>query len=163
MRKRVAGWALVPVLVIVTFSAAAQERPPSVAESLPSGITALAPSPPSGAPPDAASVARGTVLYETRLGCAPCHGLTGRGGPPRPPGPRPAAAAGAAANPNDLSFAERSTASCSVSVAGTGGMPLSGRPTRRKATRPCPASGCIARADLVRSGALFGPPRPVSP
>ena len=85
MRKRVAGWAFVPVLVIVTVAAAAQERPPSVAESLPSGITALAPSPPTGAPPDAASVARGTVLYETRLGCAPCHGLTGRGGPNNAP------------------------------------------------------------------------------
>ena len=85
MRKRVAGWAFVAVLVILTVSAAAQDRPPSVAESLPSGITALAPSPPAGAPPDAASVARGTVLYETRLGCAPCHGLTGRGGPNNAP------------------------------------------------------------------------------
>src|SRR4051812_19501780 len=85
MRKSVARWAFVPVLVVVTVFAAAQERPPSVAESLPSGITALAPSPPTGAPPDAASVARGTVLYETRLSCAPCHGLAGRGGPNNSP------------------------------------------------------------------------------
>jgi cytochrome c oxidase cbb3-type subunit 3 len=85
MRKRVARWAFVPVVVLVTVLAAAQERPPGVAESLPSGITALAPSPPAGAPPDAASVARGTVLYETRLSCAPCHGLAGRGGPSNAP------------------------------------------------------------------------------
>ena len=49
MRKLVAAWAFVPALVIVTVFVAAQERPPSVAESLPSGITALAPSPPTGA------------------------------------------------------------------------------------------------------------------
>ena len=85
MRKLVAAWAFVPALVLVTVFVAAQERPPSVAESLPSGITALAPSPPTGPPPDAASVARGTALYETRLSCAPCHGLTGRGGPNNAP------------------------------------------------------------------------------
>ncbi|MEO7270473.1 MAG: cytochrome c [Vicinamibacterales bacterium] len=85
MRKRVAAWPVGAAFVVVTVLAAAQERPPSVAESLPSGITALAPSPPAGAPPDAAAVARGTVLYEARLGCAPCHGLTGRGGPSNAP------------------------------------------------------------------------------
>src|SRR3954464_15191242 len=85
MRKRVAAWSFGAALVIVTVLTAAQGRPPSVAESLPSGITALAPSPPAGAPPDAAAVARGTVLYETRLSCAPCHGLTGRGGPNNAP------------------------------------------------------------------------------
>src|SRR5688500_14446828 len=85
MRKLVAVWVFVPILVIVTVLAAAQERPPSVAQSPPSGITALAPSPPTGAPPEAASVARGTVLYETTLSCAPCHGLTGRGGPNNSP------------------------------------------------------------------------------
>ncbi len=84
MRKLIAAWALVPAFVIVSVFAT-QERPPNVAESLPSGITELAPSPPAGAPPDAASVARGTVLYETRLSCAPCHGLAGRGGPNNSP------------------------------------------------------------------------------
>src|SRR3954468_2877624 len=85
MRTLVAAWCFVTAVVTVTVFSAAQERPPSVAESLPSGITALAPSPPAGAPPDLASVARGTVLYETRLSCAPCHGLTGRGGPNNSP------------------------------------------------------------------------------
>jgi len=69
----------------VTVFATAQERAPSAGESLPSGITALAPEPPAGAPPDPASVARGTVLYETTLNCAPCHGSTGRGGPNNSP------------------------------------------------------------------------------
>ena len=85
MRRRVAVAAFAGFFVIVSVFAAAQERPPGGGESLPSGITALAPSPPAGAPPDAASVARGTVLYETRLSCAPCHGLTGRGGPNNSP------------------------------------------------------------------------------
>ena len=71
--------------VMASVFAAAQGGPPGGGESLPSGISALAPSPPAGAPPDAASVARGTVLYETRLNCAPCHGLTGRGGPNNSP------------------------------------------------------------------------------
>src|SRR5689334_7595112 len=55
------------------------------AQSLPPGIAALAPSPPDGPPPDPASVARGTTLYETALNCAACHGVTGRGGPGNAP------------------------------------------------------------------------------
>lgn len=50
-------------------------------DALPSGINAPGPSPPAGPPPDAAAIARGTVLYETTFNCAACHGLTGRGGP----------------------------------------------------------------------------------
>jgi cytochrome c oxidase cbb3-type subunit 3 len=49
------------------------------------GIATLAPSPPDGPPPDPAAVARGTVLYETTLNCAACHGVTGRGGPGNAP------------------------------------------------------------------------------
>ena len=85
MRRRVAVVTVAGSLVMASVFAAAQGGPPRGGESLPSGITALAPSPPDGAPPDAASVARGTVLYETRLNCAPCHGLTGRGGPNNSP------------------------------------------------------------------------------
>jgi cytochrome c oxidase cbb3-type subunit 3 len=70
---------------VATMFAAAQGAQQDAAASLPSGITALAPSPPAGAPPDPAAVARGTVLYETTLACAPCHGLTGRGGPGNAP------------------------------------------------------------------------------
>jgi cytochrome c oxidase cbb3-type subunit 3 len=54
-------------------------------QSPPPGITALAPSPPDGPPPDPAAVARGTTLYETTLNCAACHGVTGRGGPGNAP------------------------------------------------------------------------------
>lgn len=63
----------------------AQRGGPSVAPSLPSGVQALAPSPPLGPQPDAAAVARGTVLYERTFNCAACHGLTGRGGPSNAP------------------------------------------------------------------------------
>jgi cytochrome c oxidase cbb3-type subunit 3 len=63
----------------------AQRGGPGVAPSLPSGVEALAPSPPLGPPPDAAAVARGTVLYERTFNCAACHGLTGRGGPSNAP------------------------------------------------------------------------------
>jgi cytochrome c oxidase cbb3-type subunit 3 len=54
-------------------------------QSLPSGIAALAPSPPTGAQPDPTAVVRGTVLYEKTLNCASCHGTTGRGGPSNAP------------------------------------------------------------------------------
>jgi cytochrome c oxidase cbb3-type subunit 3 len=54
-------------------------------QSPPAGITALAPSPPDGPPPDPVAVARGTTLYETTLNCAACHGVTGRGGPGNAP------------------------------------------------------------------------------
>src|SRR5215467_5599167 len=55
------------------------------AQGPPQGITALAPSPPNGPPPDPAAVARGAALYETTLNCAACHGVTGRGGPGNAP------------------------------------------------------------------------------
>jgi len=48
--------------------------------SLPSGITALAPSPPTGPRPDLEAVTRGDDLY-TRLNCTACHGASGLGGP----------------------------------------------------------------------------------
>jgi cytochrome c oxidase cbb3-type subunit 3 len=66
---------LLMLAVIVTI--AGQSPPP--------GITALAPSPPLGPPPDPAAVARGAALYETTLNCAACHGVTGRGGPGNAP------------------------------------------------------------------------------
>jgi len=64
---------------------ARQAPAPAGGQSLPSGVTALAPSPPAGPPPDPAAVVRGTVLYETTLNCAACHGSTGRGGPNNSP------------------------------------------------------------------------------
>ncbi|MEO7192678.1 MAG: c-type cytochrome [Vicinamibacterales bacterium] len=85
MHKRLGVAVFIGSWAIATVFAAAQGGPQGAGESLPSGITALAPSPPAGAPPDPAAVARGTVLYETTLACAPCHGLTGRGGPANAP------------------------------------------------------------------------------
>ena len=61
MRRRVTVAAFAGFFVMASVFTAAQGGPPGGGESLPSGITALAPSPPAGAPPDAASVARGTV------------------------------------------------------------------------------------------------------
>ena len=72
------------ILLAATVAARQGQAPPR-AESLPSGIAALAPSPPEGPPPDAAAVARGTALFEATLNCAPCHGTTGRGGPNNAP------------------------------------------------------------------------------
>ena len=85
MYRRAGLWTLIGSFAMATAFSAAQGAPQGAGASLPSGITALAPSPPSGIPPDPASVARGTVLYETTLACAPCHGLTGRGGPSNAP------------------------------------------------------------------------------
>ena len=83
MRRLLIG-ALCGCLAVAGAVLLAQGGPPGV-ESLPSGITALAPTPPAGAPPDTTAVARGTVLYERTLNCAACHGLTGRGGPNNSP------------------------------------------------------------------------------
>ncbi len=81
---RPAGIAIGAVLLAMTV-AARQGGPPASGASLPSGVTALAPSPPDGPAPDPAAVARGTVLFETTLNCAACHGTTGRGGPNNAP------------------------------------------------------------------------------
>ena len=78
MRRGLSG-ALCGCLAMAGAFLLAQGGSP-VVESLPSGITAPAPTPPAGAPPDTTAVARGTVLYEPTLNCAACHGLTGRGG-----------------------------------------------------------------------------------
>lgn len=78
-------WLLAGAIVAAGAVAAGAQRGISQEASLPSGITELAPSPPSGTPPDPAAVSRGSVLYETSLGCAACHGLTGRGGPNNSP------------------------------------------------------------------------------
>ena len=72
--------------VVMAVTVIARQAPaPAGGQSLPSGVTALAPSPPAGPPPDPAAVARGTVVYETTLNCAACHGITGRGGPNNAP------------------------------------------------------------------------------
>lgn len=78
---------LLTVAVIAAMAGAADGRLRGAApgQSTPPGIAALAPSPPDGPPPDPAAVARGTVLYETTLNCAACHGVTGRGGPANAP------------------------------------------------------------------------------
>jgi cytochrome c oxidase cbb3-type subunit 3 len=74
-------------LAVMAIAGAAAGRLGGAAtvQSLPPGITALAPSPPDGPPPDPAAVARGTALYESALNCAACHGVTGRGGPGNAP------------------------------------------------------------------------------
>ena len=77
---------LAGAIAVGTVLTAGQGAPPGGGvESAPSGINALAPSPPTGTAPDASSVARGTPLYETAFNCAACHGLTGRGGPNNAP------------------------------------------------------------------------------
>ncbi len=78
-------WFLVGAAAVIGAAALEAQRGVPPGASLPSGITELAPSPPSGSPPDPGAVTRGTVLYETSLGCAACHGLTGRGGPNNSP------------------------------------------------------------------------------
>ncbi len=84
MYRRARLWTVIGSFAMATaFSA--QGAPQGAGASLPSGITALAPSPPSGVPPDPAAVARGTTLYDTTLNCAACHGTTGRGGPNNAP------------------------------------------------------------------------------
>lgn len=75
------------ILAVIAIAGAADGRLGGAGpgQSPPSGIAALAPSPPDGPPPDPAAVARGTALYETTLNCAACHGVTGRGGPGNAP------------------------------------------------------------------------------
>ena len=74
--------AFLALLLFVANPLAGQGGEPAVGTpgSLPSGITALAPSPPSGPQPDLEAVARGDDVY-TRLNCTACHGAGGRGGP----------------------------------------------------------------------------------
>jgi cytochrome c oxidase cbb3-type subunit 3 len=82
MYKHVVGTIALSIVIAVVAGDTAGSQ---VNPSLPSGISELAPSPPSGPQPDDAAVARGTRVYEVTGGCAPCHGLTGRGGPGNAP------------------------------------------------------------------------------
>ena len=83
--QTLAAWAFVPALVIVTVFAPPRKGLRASPNHCRQGSPRWRRHPRPAPPPDAASVARGTALYETRLSCAPCHGLTGRGGPNNSP------------------------------------------------------------------------------
>jgi cytochrome c oxidase cbb3-type subunit 3 len=83
MNKYLIGTIATSLAALLAAGVAAQQS--SGTPSLPSGISELAPSPPTGPQPDEAAVARGARIYEIVGNCASCHGITGRGGPGNAP------------------------------------------------------------------------------